>query len=100
MQPVILETNDAKSERNKKEAMLLTEDKAQGAIKSWSEDLLNKFPLLEVTTHNGVYEAFYQQLPKGSSRWATHQIRGCRSRGDMGPNHAGDKRHDVNLKTG
>ena len=52
--PVILETNDAKSERNKKEAMLLTEDKAQGAIKSWSEDLLNKFPywkLLRITAY-------------------------------------------------
>ena len=53
-QPVILETNDAKSERNKKEVMLLTEDKAQGAIKSWSEDLLNKFPywkLLRITAY-------------------------------------------------
>ena len=34
--------------------MLLTEDKAQGAIKSWSEDLLNKFPywkLLRITAY-------------------------------------------------
>ena len=41
-QPAILETDEAKAERHKKETLLLAEDKAQGAVKA--EGLLNKFP--------------------------------------------------------
>ena len=53
--PAILETDEAKAqERHKKETLLLAEDKAQGAVKDWAEDLLNKFPywtLLRVTAY-------------------------------------------------
>ena len=53
-QPAILETDEAKSEKHKKEAMLLTEDTTQGAVKNWTEDLVNKFPywkLLHITSY-------------------------------------------------
>ena len=54
-QPAILETDEAKAqERHKKETLLLAEDKAQGAVKDWAEDLLNKFPywtLLHITAY-------------------------------------------------
>ena len=54
-QPAILETDEAKAqERHKKETLLLAEDKAQGAVKEWAEDLLNKFPywtLLRITAY-------------------------------------------------
>ena len=43
-QPAILETDEAKAERQKKEMLLLAEDKAHGAVKDWAEGLLNKFP--------------------------------------------------------
>ena len=53
-QPAILETDEAKAERHKKETMLLAEDKAHGAVKDWAEGLLNKFPywkLLRITAY-------------------------------------------------
>ena len=53
--PAILETDEAKAqERHKKETLLLAEDQAQGVVKDWAEDLLNKFPywtLLRVTAY-------------------------------------------------
>lgn len=42
-QPAILETDEAKAERHKKEILLLAEDKAHGTVKDWAESLLNKF---------------------------------------------------------
>ena len=50
-----METDEAKAqERHKKETLLLAEDQAQGVVKDWAEDLLNKFPywtLLRVTAY-------------------------------------------------
>ena len=53
-QPAILETAEASAERHKREAVLLTEDKAQEAIGSWVEGIVNKFPywkLLRITSY-------------------------------------------------
>ena len=53
-QPAILETDEAKAERHKKETVLLAEDKAHGAVKDWAEGLLHKFPywkLLRITAY-------------------------------------------------
>lgn len=47
-QPAILETDEAKAERHKKEMLLLAEDKAHGTVKDWAEGLLNKFPYLKL----------------------------------------------------
>lgn len=53
-QPAIMETDEVKLERGKKEALMLTEDKAQETLKRLSEGLLNKFPywkLLRITAY-------------------------------------------------
>lgn len=53
-QPAILETDEAKSERRKNEAMLLMEDVALDTVKRWAEDLLDKFTywrLLRITSY-------------------------------------------------
>ena len=53
-QPAILETDEAKSEKCKKDPMLLTEDTTQDTVKSWAEELLKRFSfwkLLRVTAY-------------------------------------------------
>ena len=53
-QPAILEMDEAKVERRKKEMLLLAEDKAHGAVKYWAEGLLKKFPywkILRITAY-------------------------------------------------
>lgn len=53
-QPAILETDEAKAERHKKEMLLLAEDKAHGTVKDWAVGLLNKFPywkLMRITAY-------------------------------------------------
>lgn len=68
-QPAIVETDEAKLERGKKEALMLTEDKTQETLKRWS-GLLNKFPywkLLRITAY------------------VRHFTDGCRKRRRNGP---------------
>ena len=53
-QPTVLETEEAKTERGKKEEMLLTEDNTQETLKSWAESPLSKhqyWKLLRVTSY-------------------------------------------------
>ena len=53
-QPAILETEEAKSEKGKKETMLLAKDSSQETIKNWAEEMLKKFPcwkLLRITAY-------------------------------------------------
>ena len=54
LQPTILETNEVKAEKSKKEAMLLTEETTQENVNSWAEELLNRFSywkLLRITAY-------------------------------------------------
>lgn len=72
-QPAIVETDEAKLERGKKEVLMLAEDMAQETLKRWSEGLLNKFPywkLLRITA----YVRRFTDGCREKTRRTTHQI--------------------------
>ena len=65
-QTAILEMDEPKVERHKKEMLLLAEDKMHDIVKDWAEGLgrrpVKQVLLLEVTAHNGIRESIHRWL--------------------------------------